>query len=290
MSKTVQAASYKDIVKDIEEFYTETAFDIWCPWAGISLKYKPLSVQQFKEFIEIQIASAKEDGSAIEASLSVIEKLNAIITGNCLSQDKDLLSRLTTIDRDAIIVQLRANTKPLTDVITDNNETISVDLSHLVAGLRGKKATGKLKSTSTVFDFGPSNIQLDVEVPTLQRDMNVNAIFKGKIKSQLNKNKKQPGKDSEKLLSEIYFVEICKYIKQLVINKDDNQTVITFTDIDNLPQSLKLLDKLPSNVVAAVASYITDIKQFRDTYLYYVDPQTQEQVSLDVDANMFTGI
>jgi hypothetical protein len=287
MSKTV---SYTDIIKDIEGFYAETAFDVWCPWAGISLKYKPLSVQQFKEFIEVQIASAKEDSSAVEASLSVIEKLNAIITGNCLSDNKDLLSTLTTVDRDAIIVQLRANTKPETDVVTDSNETVTVNLNDIVTGLQGKTPDNSIRSTSKLFEFGSNSIELELEVPTLERDGKINEAFKGKVKSQISKNKKQPNKDSEKLLSEIYFIEICKYIKELAVNKGDERNVVKFEAGGSMHQSLKVLEKLPSSIVAATAAYIANVKDYRDSYLYYIDPESDDQVSLEVDANMFTGI
>ena len=207
-----------------------------------------------------------------------------------MSGRKDLLSVLTTIDRDAIIAQLRANTKPTTDVVTDNNETITVDLTALVSDMKGAKPSEEITSETKIFEFGSNSIQLDLEVPTLDRDVKINQIFTGKIKSQLAKNKKNPGKDSEKLLSEIYFVEICKYISQLTITTDDDSTVITFNDAENLQQNLKLVNKLPSSVVSGTTGFITKVKEYRDSYLYYVDPKTDEQVSLDVDANMFTGI
>ena len=88
----------------------------------------------------------------------------------------------------------------------------------------------------------------------------------------------------------MYFVELCKYITSITINKGDAEsTVLLFDSSSVLGQNMQLLEKLPSNIIGAMSNYIADVKEYRDTFLSYTNSQ-KDQVSLEVDANIFAGI
>lgn len=288
MSKTIQSTNFKDIVQDIESFYIDNAVSAWCPWAGKTLKYKPLSVAQIKRFIELQVKAQSTDNHVV-ASFDLIDAMNGVVVDNCLDSDKSLLKNLSVIDRETIVIQLRAYTKPELEVIDDSNETVVVDLDKVVSDMQGQKLPKSLKDQDVVFDFGDNSIVLTLELPTLHKDTLINNFFKNRVKSKFKKGNKQIEKDLDKFLGEIYFIELCKYINTLTIKKGGEDTVIRFDSTDTLNQSLQLLEKLPSNIIGGISSFVNEIKEFRDGFLTYTD-SNNNQASLDVDANIFTGI
>lgn len=289
MSKAVQSANYKDIIKDIEEFYTENSISAYSPWACKTLNYKPLSVHQIREFIELQINAQKEQNQILGV-FDAVNHMNRILTDNCLDNEKNLTKTLTIIDREALIVQLRAFTKPEIEVIDAHNETVDVNLDGNVASIKGKQPNKKIVNRTLEFSYGTGSITLELTVPTLYKDNLINDFFKKKFKSKLGKGQKELEKIIDKLLSEMYFVELCKYISSLSITKGDNDsTVLLFDSSNELSQNMLILEKLPSNIIGAISSYITDVKEYRDSFLSYTNSQ-DETVSLEVDANIFTGI
>ena len=73
--------NYIDVIKDIEDFYTENSITVSALITSTTLKYKPLSVEQLKDFIELQLSAAK-DTYGVLPGLEAVEKLNDEITGN----------------------------------------------------------------------------------------------------------------------------------------------------------------------------------------------------------------
>ena len=289
MSKTVQSPNYKDVLKDIESFYTENSISAYCPWTCTTLNYKPLSVQQIRQFIELQINAQREENQILGVFDS-LNHMNKILTDNCIDDNKDILNTLTVLDREALMVQLRAFTKPQIEVVDTHNETIDLNLEETVATIKGKRPNKTLLNKSLSFKYDTGSINLKLSVPTLAKDNTINDFFKKKFKSKLNKGQKELEKIIEKLLSEMYFVELCKYITSITINKGDAEsTVLLFDSSSVLGQNMQLLEKLPSNIIGAMSNYIAEVKEYRDTFLSYTNSQ-KEQVSLEVDANIFAGI
>jgi len=289
MSKTVQSASFKDIVKDIETFYADNSITAYCPWTCTTLNYKPLSVQQIREFIELQIKAQKEENQILGV-FDVVEQMNKVITGNCIDGKTDLAKTLSIIDRDAIIVQLRTFTKSRVEVLDEHNTAVEVDLHDVVALIKGKKPSKAIRSKIVEFKSDSGSIQLELEIPTLHKDTLINSTFKSKFAPKLKQGTKGLEKVIDKLLGEMYFVELCKYISSITINSaDSGSTVLRFDSLDVLPQSMQLLEKLPSNLIGAVSDYVESVKEYRDSFLSYTNSQDQP-APLEVDANIFTGI
>ncbi len=70
---------------------------------------------------------------------------------------------------------------------------------------------------------------------------------------------------------EIYIAEACKYIKKITVNDTD----INFNDAANVDNLVNALQKLPSSVLNAVSSYITNVKNYRNS-LFTVENQLVE--------------
>ena len=278
-------ATYVDIARDIEEFYIDNAIAAWCPVTCESLNFKPLSVSQLKRFVEYQLAAAKDEIGVIP-QLNMAKSLNSVIGDNCIDNE-DALKTLTIIDRDAIIVQLRANIKNTADITGGDDETVTVNLGEVVTNIKGKKASQKLTSKTKVFKSSTGKITLGLRIPTIARDQFVNETFKRKIQPKLKKGKEQVQKDLEKILSELYLLELSKYIETLELTKGDGAAKLTFDD-SSLFQNIQLLEKLPSNIVSEISTFVADIKAFRDSLICYTD--SGNDVPLDIDANIFTGI
>lgn len=286
MSKTIQSVDFNSIVKDIESFYTDNAVEAWCPWVGTTVKYKPLSVQQIREFIELQV-KAQSNNDEVLAAFDLLDGMNNVLTSNALGEG-DVLKTLTVLDRDAVIIQLRAFTKGVYELYDDHNELVEIDLPQVCQSIQNQTPPKKLLSRTETTRLNGGSIVVDLELPTLHRDIVVNKHFRNKVKAKLKKAK-SADKHLDKLLGEMYFIELCKYINALTIDKSGTETVIRFDDVTTLNQSLQLLEKLPSNIVGLISKYIADVKKYRDSVISYTDSQGQ-LAPLEVDANIFTGI
>ena len=124
-----------------------------------------------------------------------------------------------------------------------------------------------------------------MRIPSLANDDVVNGDFLDRVKPKIKKGKKELEKDAEKILTDVYFLELCKYIDTLQVGDD----VIRFSDKDTIKQSFKLLQKLPTQILAQVTSYISDIREYRDSVIFYTNSENKD-VPLNVDIALFTGI
>ena len=288
MSTTTQNTNFQDILKSIEDFYTENAISVWCPVADVTLKFKPLSIQQLKQFIELQVSVEKDEFGVIPG-LELIRKLNTLITDNCVDKTPDLLKILTVIDRDAILLQLRANTKNTVE-IQNNNEVENINLSDIVSNVKSLKFTKALKSRKKTINIGSTSIELRLDLPSIDHDNTINEYFVTNIaKPQLQKGRKQVESNVEKLLSNVYLIELSKYISQITVSKDSSKSDIDFKNTDNITSNMQVLEKLPSVLLSEVSAYIKDVKKFRDSAISYTSSDGK-QVTLDIDVAFFTGI
>ena len=285
----VQQVNYVEIIKDIEDFYTENFINVYTPIPGTQLKYKPLSVEQLKLFIELQVSASKDEFGVLPG-LAAVDMLNDITINNCIDYKDKVMSSLSIIDRDAVILQLRNDIKSEIEIGQDGGlDDITVDLSDIVLRLKTAKFPKANRTRSKVLKYKSGSFTVDLKLPSLQVDSDINAKFKKLVVPSLSKGAKHVEKNVDKILSKVYFLEIYKYIDTVTIVKGDDKTVVNFRDLDNFDQNYLLLDKLPSQVVATASNYMSDIRKFRDTMFYYED-EDGKQVPLDIDLGLFAGI
>ena len=98
--KTEPKVAHVDVLKDIEDFYTDNAIDAWCPAIRKNLKFKPLSVKQLKQFIDIQLSAMKDDVGVLP-QLNMVKRLNGVVIDNVVGVD-DIDSTATILDLSLI--------------------------------------------------------------------------------------------------------------------------------------------------------------------------------------------
>jgi len=282
------AQLYTDVLKDIEDFYIENSHSVYIPTLNKNLKFKPLSVEQLKKFIELQVSSQKDDVGVLP-SLEIVDEINNVIAANCIDHPEDILNKLTILDRDFIIAQLRANSKDTIDINNDDDEFDTYSIKHIVSGCEQNKFPSKLKKLDHTFKYQTGKISLSLRIPTVEHDSKTNTYFKSQVAPLLGQSKSKVKKIIERVLSQTYFVELSKYIDTLEIDKNDTQTVIRFDDPDTITQQLKLLEKLPTDIIVAVSDYVKKLKDYKDKSLYYTDSENKS-VPLVIDINLFTTI
>jgi hypothetical protein len=286
---TAQQVNYVDIINDIEDFYVENSINVYTPVPGTQLKYKPLSVEQLKLFIELQVSASKDEFGVLPG-LAAVEMLNDITVNNCIDYKDKVMASLSIIDRDAVILQLRNDIKSEINLSQDvDSDDVIVDLSDIVLRLKKAKFPKTNRTRSKVLKYKSGSFTVDIKLPSLQVDSDINAKFKKLVVPSLSKGTKHVEKNVDKILSKVYFLEIYKYIDTVTIVKGDGKTVVNFRDLDNFDQNFLLLDKLPSQVVATVSDYMSDVRKFRDSMFYYED-EDGKHVPLDIDLGLFAGI
>ena len=288
MSAEVKETSYSDLLSNIEDFYTENAVDVFCPIANITLKYKPLTVKQLKKFIELQVAAEKDEFGIIPG-IDTVKHVNLVLKENCIDFKDEYFYTLTPIDRDAIVLQLRANVKNMAEVVVDTDTTEEIDLNKVVAKLKKTKFKSKDKRRVKTFKYAKGSMTINLRVPNVLVDGIVNEHFKDKMAPVLKKGRKHMQNQVDSVLSTVYFLEISKYIENIKVNRGGQTTNITFDESQRLDASLELLESLPSSVVAEASKYIADIKSYRDKAFSYVDGSGEEK-PVNVDVSLFTGI
>ena len=283
--------SYQDVLTDIQDFYVENSLSVYVPSADKSMKFKPISVSQMKKFIEIQVRTSKDEVGIIPG-LEMVNDLNRLLQENYVGEDpQGLLGRLTILDRDAIVAQLRADNNPIIEIPKqDEDEPDTGTIEHLLKDFKKAKLPASLKTSESTLKFKSGHIKLKLSIPSLYVDSYINEYFKAQIKPFLNKGSKGIERNLEKILSQTYLVELAKYIDALEIQKNSkSSTVITFDNYQTLTQQLKLLEQLPSNVIVKINKFIKQLKDYRDSILYYVDGDGKQQ-PLNVDVSLFTSI
>ena len=289
MSTTGQV-NYVDVIKDIEQFYVDNSITVSPLITSTTLKYKPLSVEQLKGFIELQISSAKDEFGVL-SGLKAINMLNDIVVGNSIDHKDKLLSSLSVLDRDAIMLQLRAHVKPEIDMnVEGSDDPQKVDLNDIVSRIKKAKFPKTLKERTKSLTYTGGTFNIKLKLPSLQVDSDVNDKFKRVVVPKLNKGTKHVEKNVDKILSHVYFLELYKYIDTVTIGKkEDGETTVNFRDLDNFDQNFLLLDKLPTQLIASISEYMTDVRKFKDEIFYY-DDEDNKQVPLDIDIGLFAGI
>ena len=197
---------------------------------------------------------------------------------------------MTVIDRDAVVLQLRSYTKSEAEVLTDSSEeTQVVDLLEVIKQIKVNKFSSKLKSKTKTLKFGSGSVVINMKLPTLRVDNSVNEKFRDKVVPKIQKGKKHLEREAEKILSQVYFLEICKYIESITVVKKGEQTKVDFTDLDSFDNNFRLLEQLPTKVISEVSTYMNSIREYKEKAFSYKNLDNKD-VPLNIDAALFAGI
>ena len=288
---TAQDVNYIDVIKNIEDFYADSSISVQTITSTGTKKYRPLTVEQLKRFIELQISATKDEFGVLPGLEAVTQLNRIIIDNNIESNDASVLSEFTVLDRDAILLQLRANTKSELEITGENEgDTVSVNLDDVVGRLKTAKLPKNLIERTKTIKYKSGTFKVKLSLPNLTIDQQINGTFKKMVMPTLNKGAKHVEKTVDKVLSTVYFLEIYKYISSITIEpKEGEPTVVNFRNMKNFGENYKLLDKLPTQVVTEISGYMTDVREFRETIFYY-ENDDNKQLPIEIDVALFTGI
>jgi len=278
---------YGALLKDIEEFYEDNSLEVVAPTLDAPLHFKPLNVRQLKSFMSLQV-KYESDELGVAQGLNIVEELGNILVENCLDKDVDLLNTLTTLDRDALVIQLRTHTNPEADIQIGEDESITIDLIEVVDRIKGTKFDADIMSTTKTLEYKNRTISLELQIPSLQRDIKISKIFADNMKKTI-KNKGDFEKHAGDIFAQIFFIELFKYINRITFSSKGNAEQIEFSNTKLFPQNVEFLESLPTQIITQITSYVKEVKEYRDSILYYLD-KDGKKVPLDVDANIFIGI
>ena len=76
---------------------------------------------------------------------------------------------------------------------------------------------------------------------------------------------------------------------KMMKTKAEGKTVVNFRDLANFDQNYKLLDNLPTQIIANISDFMTDVRSYKDTIFFY-ENDDEKEVPLDVDIGLFAGI
>ena len=278
---------YGALLKDIEEFYEDNSIEVVAPTLDAPLHFKPLNVRQLKSFMSLQV-KYESDELGVAQGLNIVEELGNILVENCLDKDVDLLNTLTTLDRDALVIQLRTHTNPEADIQIGEDESITIDLIEVVDRIKGTKFDADIMSTTKTLEYKNRTISLELQIPSLQRDIKISKIFADNMKKTI-KNKDEFEEHAGDIFAQIFFIELFKYINRITFTSKGSAEQIEFSNTKLFPQNVEFLESLPTQIITQITSYVKEVKEYRDSILYYLD-KDGKKVPLDVDANIFIGI
>tara|TARA_R110001592_G_scaffold297299_1_gene567776 strand:+ start:835 stop:1602 length:768 start_codon:yes stop_codon:yes gene_type:complete len=252
---------FLDTLKLVEDFAAENTVAIYCPVAGVELNFKPLTVQHTKEMLRSQIDTS---GDVVATGVGLANTYNNIVIENCI-EGKDVANSLSIIDKECILFGLRYATDTKYKV-----EDKEVNLNVINQNIKALKPSKKIISGSQTLKFKTGNIVINTTLPTVGKDTVYNRAVLRKAKD----------KKINDVVIEIYITEACKYIDKITVG----DTEVDFNDASNVDNLVNTLQKLPSSVLNAISSYITNVKTYRDSLF------TVENQLVDLSTDFFSNI
>jgi hypothetical protein len=243
-----------DIINKLNKINEENSVEIFVPSVGRKVKFKPLNIKQQKDLIKTTM-----DGAAAGASLSQV--LGSIIITNT---EEDISFKI--YDKYAIIVGLRSSTICDTYNHLNNNIKISKALEKNI-----KKFQQKDLEKECIIDS--NTIKIILEVPSIERDMQINEQFIGGVK-RLPKNT-----DYGSILGELYVYEIIKFVKSLQIDGSDNYIFESL----GLKDCVSVVESLPVSINSQIIEYIQKVREIENIFIEI------ENGLMEINTSFFTS-
>lgn len=232
-----------------------TEYDIFVPSLNRKVKFKGLNTKQQKEAVK----SALENGFI---GVSFSNFLNNVLKENCTESIDFLLT-----DKAYIITVLRVLS--LSKDIKVGDEKI--DFSFIV------NLNNTLPNSLKQKQVTDSNITIDLQIPTLSKDSDINRETLKKISNEKAETL------SKETVGEMFVNEIVKYISKVSINNNDKTVDLDFKDL-SFQQRVQLVERLPLTINTKVFEYINQVRAF-EKESFKIDGKPVELV---IDPSFFT--
>lgn len=203
----------KDFINLLDEIHEKDIYPIWIPSLNKEAQFKHLSTEHQKNLVRAILDSQYFQTSLNLAIFNII--VETIV-------DKDLLSELTVIDKNWILLSLRAyNVSPTYKVPIEDDVEHDVDLfKHLE-----KKKKG-FKMPPNPIKVKDGNIEVFIKLPTINLEQEYE-------KNSFEIVKTIKGEDLPRIkdmIAVLYISTISQYISAIIFH--DKEQVLDFTNLD----------------------------------------------------------
>lgn len=264
--------TFKEILSSLEQFYTDHAIKFFIPSLKKYVMFKPLSIDQQKRFLDLQLRNNQFD----EADFADV--YDGVLKESC-TEDVDI-DTLATVDRAVLALQHRADMDPKLMLDLDD-DIIEVDVSDYIA--QAKKT--KLPAFKKILTY--KGIKVQLRMPTLRQDRIYNNLSKDVVNYHDEITDEELEKAVKNSVSELALLAASKYIAYIEVNKKK----VNSSDV--APSEFFLLIKsLPGNFLKKMVEFLPNLRKME------ADPVTLSQkigessrrVSITINSVLFTGL
>jgi hypothetical protein len=238
--------------------------DAWIPSKGSYLPFRGLDAKQQKTLL----------GAAMDTSVyntSFIKGFYNILKQNLLLDDKSVIDSLTLIDKASVALSLKSEVSDQINVVFDeeNKITAKFDINPILEKFKSFKTP-----EAVILDAISNSYTLKVEIlyPTIKVEVDYDDQYKGNKKPEDVKT----SEDIQKLITEAFIGETSKFINKVWINDDE----VILIDL-KFEQRIKLIEKLPSNLIQKILVVINEWKTNFDEILTVKQENYTKTVSID---------
>lgn len=250
------------VLSKLKEYSSSDKADCFILSKKESGKFTPLTAKQQKDLIEAAASGSK-------AAFLYPKIVNSILLEN--SEDKNLL----VSDRALIIMALRVHSFGPIQKVEKDGENIEVNLQKILDNF-DKNTEIKYKET---FTQGP--ITVNCSVPSIEQENKIlDAYLKYRSAEFENDSKIQ------KLLSEIYILEIAKYITTIELT--EKEPIVLDLKGQTIAQNIRTVESLTASLVQKILGFISNIKNLENNITSQkIGEQT---VDLNLDTSFFSNV
>lgn len=273
MSETSTTATLIEFFKELD---TTNGYDVYIPSLDKEVKFKQLTTEQLKSLLKTAIGTPIYN---TEFTLA----LNTLIKENCI--DKNIDTDLFTIyDKLFILFKIRIESiSPnysfyfTDDEIAEYNLQDSSTCISLLDHFNNFKNKNK-KIASKVIQH--DNISIECTLPTIG--------IENKFETELHKENVTDNlttKDLQDIVGETFINELSKFISSITID-----TTKYDLSAETFANRVKIVEKIPVNIVNDVIKYIEEYKKLTRELLVYIfntDKDIYFEKEFPLDATLF---
>lgn len=229
------AQDVKSIISSIQELNKKSAKGIYIPSLNREVSFNPLTAKDQKLLLESNIDNVIYQSKFYIETYELIKRLS----------HEDIVSQLTTIDRDYILISLRS--KFLGSDITIKDKEF--DLTDIV----NQEISVDYNEDKVIWE----DIILNCKECSLNKEY---AVYKH-IYNQKNNINPKDTEELREIVGNLYIYEIYKYVDSIFIDQGGSEINIDFNSDDfSINQKIEILLSLDRTLIQGVMKFIGKFK------------------------------
>lgn len=224
------------VLSKLKEISSLETIDVFLLSKNSKVKFKAITAKQQKDLIEAAASGPK-------AAFLYPKIVNEIILEN--SSEKNVL----VSDRALVLMGMKISSFGPIHKMEKEGKTYEIDLEKIVNEFDPTKV--KLKTNDS---FTQGSITINCSIPNLEYENN---IIEGFLKS--HGNDFETDSKLQKIISDVYILEIIKYIESIVVNEAE-KTVIDLKQL-NINQKIKAVESITAGLIQKAIDFVSKSKE-----------------------------